>query len=208
MSSIAAKTKRKSRTRLSNLLVFFGLGMILASLAIFTLTFYPVLREEAKYTATQITRTTATNLSPVDTDFGIVIPKIEANAKVVPNVDPYNEREYQWQLTHGVAHAKGSALPYQNGNVFIFAHSAGNFYEANRFNAVFYLLTKLEAGDEVDLYYKGTKYQYKVFDKKLVDASAVQYLSGQSPEKTLTLMTCWPPGTTLKRLIVVAKPAS
>ncbi len=194
MSSTAAAKKK------SKLLIFFGLGMVLAGLGIFFLTFAPVIQEEVRYTVAK-----PKVVAPVDTEFGIVIPKIGASAKVIPNVDPYNESAYQWALTKGVAQAKGTALPYQNGNVFIFAHSAGNFYEANRFNAVFYLLTKLEKGDEIDLYYKGTKYQYKVTDKKLVDASDVSYLSGKSPERTLTLMTCWPPGTTLKRLIVIGK---
>ncbi len=193
MSSTAAKNRKKS-----NPLLYAGIVLILAGLWILLLTFYPVIQEEVRYTVIK-----PKVIAPVDTDFGIVIPKIGASAKVIANVDPYNERDYQRQLTKGVAQAKGTALPNQNGNVFIFAHSAGNFYEANRFNAVFYLLTKLEKGDEVDLYYKGTKYQYKITDKKLVDATDVSYLS-RGKEKILTLMTCWPPGTTLKRLIVVA----
>lgn len=183
--------------------ILAGVALILTGLAVFYLTFSPVIKEEVRYTLTP--PKTDKTLVPLDPSFDIIIPKIGANAKVVPNVDPYNEPVYQRALTQGVAHAKGTSLPYQNGNVFIFAHSAGNFYEANRFNAVFYLLTKLEKGDEIDVYYQNTKYRYEVTDKKLVDPAEVSYLTGSKTDKTLTLMTCWPAGTTLKRLIVLAK---
>jgi len=160
------------------------------------------------------TSTNSTNsrlIQPINTDFGIVIPKILANAKVVDNVDPYNSQAYQIALTRGVAHAQGTAYPGHAGNIFIFAHSSSNWFTANRYNSVFYLIDKLEKGDEVDLYYKSKKYVYRVFEKKIVEASAVSYLTGRlKPTPTedtsiLTLMTCWPPGTTLKRLIIQAK---
>jgi sortase A len=143
-------------------------------------------------------------------EFGIVIPKIRANAKVINNIDPFNSKEYQWALTKGVAHAKGTAYPGHAGNTFIFAHSSVDWYIANRYNSVFYLLHKLEKGDKIEMYYKKKKYVYEVTVKKYVDASDVSYLNSQNSLNSLntsilTLMTCWPPGTTYKRLIVQAK---
>jgi len=162
-----------------------------------------VAKEEIRYR----TFTAPKQIVPVDTNFGIVIPKIGANAKVIANVDWKNQGVYTEALSRGVAHAKGSALPGKVGNVFIFAHSAGNFYEANRYNAIFYLLDKLVKGDEIDIYYNGGKFTYFVTNKATVDGSQVQYLSGNDQTQTLTLMTCWPPGTTFKRLIIQAKPS-
>lgn len=133
-----------------------------------------------------------------------MIPKIGANAAVVANVDPYDSRQYQIALTRGIAHARGTVFPGQPGNVFLFSHSSANIIDAGRYNSVFFLLTKLEKDDEIILYYKGEKFRYAVTEKGIVEANAVSYLSPTSEGKTLTLMTCWPPGTTLKRLIIRA----
>jgi sortase A len=144
-------------------------------------------------------------VKPVDESFGIVIPKIEANAKVIPNIDAENPAAYQRALTQGVAQAAGSANPGEEGNIFIFAHSGQDFLEANRYNAVFYLLSKLEKGDEIFIFYQTKKFRYLVTDKKTADPSEVQYFDDIPGKNTLTLMTCWPGGTTWKRLIVQAE---
>ncbi len=191
--------------KLPNLLIKLGFLAIITSGIIFILTFYPLLRVELTYDLQTISKPLTKPLEPVDTDFGIVIPKIAANAQVVPNIDPYDSGAYQLALTQGVAQAKGTVFPGQTGNLFIFSHSSVNFYEAVRFNSIFYLLDKLEKGDEIDLYYQKEKFKYVVTEKKLVDPSEVKYLSGASTKKTVTLMTCWPPGTTFKRLIVVGE---
>ncbi len=201
MSSLKEKTNRSK--------LFFRLGLVLlsAGLILFILTFYPVLWQEAKYVVVPKKQ----DIKPVDKEFGIVIPKISANAKVIDKVDPFNPKDYQYVLTKGVAHAINTAYPGHAGNSFIFAHSSVDWYIANRYNSVFYLLHKLEKGDKIEMYYKKKKYVYEVTEKKLVEASNVSYLTGRSrPTPTedtsiLTLMTCWPPGTTLKRLIIQAK---
>ncbi len=200
MSSTAKKHRRLPD-------FFIGLGILCFTAAgiILLLTFFPVITEEIKYTVNHQLQITNYELKPVDTNFGIVIPKIGANAKVIDNINPFNEREYQIALTKGVAHARNTSYPGRAGNTFIFAHSSANWYEANRYNSVFYLLTKLETGDQIFLYYQGKKYVYTVTDKRIVDATAVGYLQKGTGNSTVTLMTCWPPGTTLKRLIVSAK---
>lgn len=141
---------------------------------------------------------------PVDLDFSLVVPKISANSKVVADVDANNESEYQRALTRGVAHAAGTAYPGEEGNVFIFAHSGVDFAEAVRYNAVFYLLGKMEQGDEIKIFYKGDELRYNVRERKIVDADQIRYMEGEEGKKTLTLMTCWPAGTTFKRMVVIA----
>ena len=157
-------------------------------------------------------------LTPINTNFSLIIPKIGANSAVIANVDPgnvkeyqianvdpNNAREYQSALSKGVAHAFGSALPNENGNVFLFAHSAGNFLQASKYNAVFYLLNKLEAEDQIFLYYQNHKYEYKVTQKSIVTPQESTSLLAGSGKNTLVLMTCWPPGTTYKRVLVYAQ---
>lgn len=144
-------------------------------------------------------------ITPLDTNFGVVIPKINANARIIANVDPGKYSEYIEALKKGVAHAAGTVFPGQVGNSFLFAHSVGNFWEVSRWNAVFYLLRELNAGDEVDIFYQGRRYIYVVYDKKVVEPIDVGYLNAQANFPMLTLQTCWPPGTTLKRLLVFAR---
>ncbi|MBI1863572.1 sortase [Candidatus Microgenomates bacterium] len=143
-------------------------------------------------------------LTPQDPNFSIIIPKVGANSNVIPNVDAANEKQYLGALEHGVAHTLGTAFPGEGGHIYLFAHSTDYFWNVGTYNAVFYLIYKLEKGDEIDLFYKGQRYVYKVIGKQEVDPSQVQYLTRQSNSEFLTLQTCWPPGTTLRRLLVFA----
>jgi len=146
---------------------------------------------------------------PKSTDFGIVIEKIDVNAPVVENVESTNYQQYIAALSKGVAHAAGTAVPGSttsaNNNVFLFAHSAANPIDAKRWNSVFYLLRKLEVGDRVTTFYHGHRYDYIVYNKQVVQATDTRYLTTASKEPILTLQTCDPPGSSLRRLIITAK---
>lgn len=144
-------------------------------------------------------------LTPKDANFGIVIPKIAANASIVSNVDSADRDQYLEKLKIGVAHASGTAFPGEGGHIYLFAHSTDYFWNVGTYNAVFYLLYKLANGDEIDLFYQGNRYVYSVIDSKVVDPDQVQYLLRKTSSEFVTLQTCWPPGTALKRLLIFAK---
>ena len=180
-------------------------------------TFGPMVAEEIKYQTRKAfdieygvnEKTEAKNekisiLVPSNKDFSIIIPKIGAVAPIVADIDPFSPNEYLPALKEGAAHAAGTSKPGELGNTYIFAHSTDAFYNVGTYNAVFYLLWKLEENDEIYIYYKGKQYVYEVSDKKIVTSADVKYL-GDLGGKTLTLQTCYPPGTTLKRLIVIAE---
>ncbi len=143
-------------------------------------------------------------LIPEDPNFSIVIPKIAANSKILANIDASDEKNYLPALQKGVAHAAGTAFPGEGGHIFLFAHSTDYFWNVSAYNAVFYLLNKLEKGDEVNIFYQGKRHIYKVIGKDIVDPSQVEYLTRKTNKEFLTLQTCWPPGTTFKRLLVFA----
>lgn len=142
-----------------------------------------------------------------DPNFSLIIPKIRAKGKIIANVDPQNETEYFNALKVGIAHAKGTYFPGDRGNIYLFAHSTDSPLNIIRYNAVFYLLRELEAGDEIQVYFGGVKHRYSVSQKKIVEPTDVSYLSPDNPEnqEQLILQTCWPPGTRLKRLLVFAQ---
>ncbi|MDZ4229320.1 MAG: sortase, partial [Patescibacteria group bacterium] len=127
---------------------------------------------------------------------------------VSQDVNPANPEIYQEVLRQegGVAHAAGSAVPNEDGVVYIFGHSTDSNFNVARFNAVFYLLRKLEADDLVIVYYQGKDYRYRVKYKKVVNPDDLSDITDVSSPRRLVLQTCWPPGTTWKRLLVVAEP--
>lgn len=147
-------------------------------------------------------------LMPIDTQFDILIPKIGANSRVFPNVDPSNPKIFLPILMKGVAQAKGSVFPGMTGNIYLFAHSTDNFWDVGRYNAVFYLIKDLSPGDDVVIFFENQRYDYVVTGSKIVDPTDVSYLVDSQNQKSeqLILQTCWPPGTTWKRLLVFAAP--
>jgi LPXTG-site transpeptidase (sortase) family protein len=146
-------------------------------------------------------------LVPPNVDFSIVVPKIGAAQAIQANVDATNKEEYLRVLVHSIAHAKGTAYPGINGTTFLFAHSADNFWNIGRYNGVFYLLKDMQIGDDVYIFFKGRRYNYTVYENKIVDASDVSYYDAALGQgERLVLQTCWPPGTDWKRTLVLAKP--
>lgn len=178
--------------------------LIFVSILILFLIFWPIAKEEVKYEVGRVIQKDI-NLAPPNKDFAIVIPKINAVSPIVKDVDPYNKDVFLKSLRKGVAHARGTVTPDKNGNVYLFAHSTDAFYNVNSYNAVFYLIGKLEKDDDVKIFYEDKEYLYKVTDKKVVSSDDLKYLTSKTEDKILTLQTCYPPGTSLKRLIVIAK---
>lgn len=146
-------------------------------------------------------------LIPIDTNFSILIPKIGANAKVFPNIDPSNQNIFLPVLQKGVAHAKGTVFPGMKGNIYLFAHSTDNFWDVGRYNAIFYLLKNLNPGDDIIVFFEDRRHNYKVVKSGIAEANNVSYIvdSQNKDKETLILQTCWPPGTAWKRLLVFAE---
>ncbi|OGD93296.1 hypothetical protein A2697_03050 [Candidatus Curtissbacteria bacterium RIFCSPHIGHO2_01_FULL_41_44] len=147
-------------------------------------------------------------LVPRDPDFSIIVEKIGADAPVIPNVDASNKLVYEQALRRGVAHALGTAFPGQAGVTYLFAHSTDTIFNVPRYNAVFYLLGDMKPGDPIVIFFKGRRYDYQVRETKITEATDVSYFTLKTTEQILVLQTCYPPGTTWKRLLVIAKPVA
>lgn len=146
-------------------------------------------------------------LVPIDSIFSILISKIGINARIFPNVDPSSPDVFLPVLQKGIAHAKGTFFPGQKGNIYLFAHSTDNFWNAGRYNAIFYLLKDLRNGDDVAIFYQNVRYNYKVTKLEITGPSEVSFITrAQVGKELLILQTCWPPGTTWQRLLVFAEP--
>lgn len=201
---MSSRAKKSSSKVFGNLATGIGIGLIILALFIMLRLFQDPLKQEIRY-ATKSANTTS-QLAPPNTNFALVIDKLGIASTIVKDVDPYSSRLYQQALAIGIAHAKGTKLPGEGGNIFFFAHSSVDLLLAERYNSVFYLVHHLELGDIIKVWYLGKEYTYAVADKKIVPATDTAYLTAKTASEQLTLMTCWPPGTTFKRLIVIAKP--
>ena len=141
----------------------------------------------------------------------IVIPKLGKN---VPLVD-VNGRQglsfenledvFMQELEKGVVRYPGTARPGDDGNAFVFGHSSNYPWIKGDYNDVFALLDNLVYGDEIIVYYNQKKYTYVIREKKVVKPGNVKVMNREEGKKELSLMTCWPVGTALNRLIVFSE---
>jgi LPXTG-site transpeptidase (sortase) family protein len=130
----------------------------------------------------------------------IVIGKIGIDAPLV-FVAGTTQKELSQALDRGVIIYPGSALPGAPGNLFLTGHSSVLPWNKTEYGQVFAQLDRLEAGDKVLVYFQQEKYEYEIVKKAVLPADSV-VLKHQQNAQTLTLMTCWPIGTALKRLVV------
>jgi LPXTG-site transpeptidase (sortase) family protein len=142
----------------------------------------------------------------------LIIPRIGKN---IPLVDVTVDHGASFETMHevfmeelrkGIVRYPGTARPGEVGNSFIFGHSSNFPWVKSEYNDVFALLDKLQKGDEIIIYYYQKKYVYTVTDHAEVKPGDVRTLNARDKnKKELSLMTCWPVGTTLDRLIVFAE---
>ncbi|MFA5927190.1 MAG: sortase [Patescibacteria group bacterium] len=142
-------------------------------------------------------------------EFGLSVPQINIWAPIIPDVDDNNEAQYLKAIENGVALSRNHATsPKEKGNLFIFGHSKYYKDRPGNFKEVFKDINSMKVGDRFVVFYKRDNYEYEVVASKAVaadDFSITDATPDDKDDKTLTLMTCWPPGTTSKRWIIFAK---
>ena len=131
------------------------------------------------------------------------IPLIDIQQKKVEWVDELNDI-FMKELENGVIRYPGSAKPGDAGNSFIFGHSSNFPWMQWEYNDVFSLLDKVSYDDEIVVYYGQEKHIYKIRTKNVISPGDVSVLQNEVSDdrSKLTLMTCWPIGTTLNRLVL------
>lgn len=153
-------------------------------------------------------------LSVEPPDFRIELEEVFEGSIPVVEADPQFLAEKEWvkfegkiqeDLRKGVVHYPYTAMPGQIGNVFITGHSSYYPWDPGKYKSVFALLPNVESGKIITVDYKGKAYHYRINKKYEVTPDEVNVLRQPQDKKMLTLMTCTPVGTTLKRLIVEAE---
>lgn len=109
-------------------------------------------------------------------------------------------------LKKSLVHYLPESLPGEFGNVAIFGHSTlPQLYDPKNYTTIFTYLPSLEKGDKVFIKVGENDYEYEAFDIFVVNPEEVSILEQTNDASYLTLVTCVPPGTYWKRLVVRAK---
>lgn len=120
----------------------------------------------------------------------IIVPSIKLNERLYPNLS---------QLDYGIALYSKDRAPDSKGNVVLKGHNFGH-------TPLFSLLYLVRKNDEVVLHYGGKLYAYKVRTRRVVKPEQEERFTRPTNDERLTMVTCYPPTSTLMRLVVIAKP--
>lgn len=165
--------------------------------------------EENLLSGLSTTSASKASFSLVPKENRIIIPRLGKNIPLVDvEMRPWATYEtmndvFMEELKKWIVRYPWTAKPWQKWNAFIFWHSSNYPWISSKYNDVFALLDKLQNGDEIIAYYDGKKYIYKVSDRAIVKPWDVKVLQSRDQnKKEIALMTCWPIGTTLERIII------
>ncbi|HET8689951.1 MAG TPA: sortase [Candidatus Saccharimonadales bacterium] len=141
----------------------------------------------------------------------VAIPKIGVEAPVVYGITSLNENYIQNKLKDGVVHYPipgASSVPGQNGNTVIIGHSSNDVFNSGGYKFIFVQLDRLQKGDIFYLNYKGIRYTYSVTKSEVITPTQINKLVLPENKPMATLITCTPPGTAWKRLVVYGEQIS
>lgn len=132
------------------------------------------------------------------THYTLSIPKLKVNEAVVTIGGK--------ELKDSLIQYPGTALPGEYGNTVIFGHSVlPAFYNPKDYKAIFSLIPALEKGEKIILAYDGMQFTYQVEDYFEAMPEEIDVLEQHFDRQILSLVTCVPPGTYLRRGILRAR---
>ncbi|MBN1263603.1 MAG: sortase [Candidatus Pacebacteria bacterium] len=109
-------------------------------------------------------------------------------------------------LGKSMVHYPGTAFPGEKGNAVVFCHSVlPQFFNPKNYKTICSTLPTMKTGDEILIYFDGIEYAYQVFEMIEVQPTNISVLEPDLSGEYLSMITCVPPGTYLRRLIVKAR---
>lgn len=100
----------------------------------------------------------------------------------------------------------GTAIPPDKGTAVIVGHSTlPQLFNPKNYRAIFATLYTLQIGDEIDIKVSDVNYKYKIFNITVVNPDDPSIFTQNFDDSYITLVTCTPPGTTWKRLLIKAR---
>jgi len=131
-------------------------------------------------------------------NYTLSIPKIGIENAVVTNVNA--------DLSKHLVHFNSDTAPPLPGNSIIFGHSTlPQLFNPNNYTTIFANAYKLKVGDVIIANVNNKDYSYKIESVKVVEPEDTSVLAQDYSNSYITIITCTPPGTIWKRLIIKAK---
>ncbi len=137
--------------------------------------------------------------------------RIPAYSISIPTISIYDAKVAtgDLNLSEHLVNYPGTAVPPDNGNAIIFGHSTlPQLFDQTNYKTIFAKLHQVKNGDTILVSAENKLYKYKVFQMIVVSADDTSIFTQEFNKSYLTLVTCTPPGTTWKRLVVKAQLAS
>lgn len=136
--------------------------------------------------------------TPEITSYTLAIPKLRIENATVSTIDH--------DLSKHLVNYLGTAIPPQNGTAVIFGHSTlPQLFNPKDYKTIFATAYTLKVGDLLFVTSQGVTYKYSIFNITVVDPTDTSLFAQITDTSYLTLVTCTPPGTTWKRLIIKAR---
>lgn len=130
--------------------------------------------------------------------YTLSIPKLRIDHAVV--------RSDHTDLKQSLIQYAGTAMPGDLGNTVIFGHSVlPQFFNPQNYLTIFSTLHTLRPGDTIEIVADGATYTYKISEMYEAMPDDLSPLAQTYNGRFLTLITCTPPGTYLRRLIIKAQ---
>lgn len=134
---------------------------------------------------------------------------IPANKVSVPLTWTKDVKDFDADLKKGLVHYPGTALPGEIGTSYISGHSSGYIWDHSPYKQVFAVLGQVKDGTSFTISATGKNgkpviYHYVVDHRGEFQANdQAQFVS--TADSVVALSTCWPVGTTARRLVLFAK---
>ena len=136
-----------------------------------------------------------TKTNPKINTYTLTIPKLRIKNAIVSTTD--------YDLGIHLVQYAGTATPPEKGNAVIFGHSTlPQLFNPNDYKTIFAHAYTLGVGDEIFATIDTVSYRYKINSITVVNPTDTSIFSQEVDSPYLTLVTCTPPGTTWKRLII------
>jgi sortase A len=138
------------------------------------------------------------NAKPQVTTYRFSVPKLKIVNAIVSTVDS--------DLASHLVNYPGTAVPPNKGNAVIFGHSTlPQLYNPKDYKTIFANAHTLQTGDIFKVSADGIEYTYKIFSISIIEPEDTSVLTQSFDDSYLTVITCTPPGTIWKRLVLKAK---
>ena len=128
----------------------------------------------------------------------LTIPKLKIQNAMVSTVDT--------DLSRHLVHYQGTAVPPEKGTAVIFGHSTlPQLFNPTDYKTIFANAHTLKVGDALTVNVNNVEYTYRIIAITVTTPEDTSVLAQEYDDSYLTIITCTPPGTIWKRLIVKSR---